>query len=229
MIEEVEAPGLLASTTCKGLFDCACPERPFDDREECLGVLQQRGEDMASVAGSAGLVYDGACVSRLATVRHEIGCDVVEDAPRCIACKPYVGDGAQGQPCDKLGVTVDLDTCAQGLRCVDRTCVPLCDAVPILGVGEPCRSGIEVFGTCEPGLHCDAETQRCEISPALGESCPDRTCAVEAWCDLAAEPDPTCAERLPSGEACFLDEACESGRCEEGRCSELVPSVCALD
>ena len=222
-----DAPRLLADEICRSLFECECSVNPYRDGERCQEVLEQRGTDADQVASQAGLTYDGACVSLLATTRRELGCGVEADEPACIPCRPFFGTGRAGEPCEKLGVTVDVDTCGQGLRCVDRICVELCPTEAVLSLAERCAAGIESLGRCEAGLHCDAGTERCTVSPLVGEPCPDRICTQDAWCDPAAAG--SCATRREAGEACVLGDSCVSGRCEDGRCAVSEASVCGLD
>lgn len=228
IVERPDAPSLLAEETCRSLFDCDCSPNPYRDRDTCRAVLEQRGIDADMIALAAELEYDGECVSLLATTRRDLGCEAPDDAPACVSCRPFFGTGAAGDACEKLGVTVDVDTCGQGLHCVDRVCVDLCSSIPIVGRGDPCTAGIETLGECEPGSHCDASTQRCAASPVVDEPCPDRICTSDAWCDLAAPDGPTCADRIEAGADCFADDTCESHRCEEGRCTNPTPSTCTL-
>jgi hypothetical protein len=227
VVEREEAARVLAEETCRLLFACDCSVNFYRDEDHCLDVVELRGNDADWVAEGAELAYDGACVSTLATIRRELGCDVAEDGFVCLPCRPFFGTAAAGEPCRKLGVTVDVDTCAQGLRCDGGICVELCPTAT-LGEGEPCAAGIESLGTCEPGLHCDAVTQACTVSPALGEPCPDRICTTDAWCDLTTPDGPTCTERREAGASCFLDASCESDRCENERCTAPEPTVCSL-
>jgi hypothetical protein len=226
-VERDEAPRLLAQETCRSLFACDCPVNPYRSQDQCHDVLELRGHDADMVADAAGLAYDGVCVSRLATTRRELGCDTMQDKP-CVPCRPFHGTSAAGEACERLGVTVDVDTCGPGLRCVDRICVELCPTEPILAAGERCAAGIEVLGECEPGLHCDSTTGACTVSPVVGEPCPDRICTHDAWCDPAARGERTCAELRAPGADCFENQSCTSGRCEDGRCTQPSPSVCDL-
>jgi hypothetical protein len=227
IVEREDAPRMLAEETCRSLFDCACPVNPYRTPEHCREVLELRGNDSDRVARLGELEYDGACVARQVTVRRDLACDFRDDEP-CIPCRPFFGTGAAGDPCEKLGVTVDVDTCGQGLRCEDGICVELCPRLPRLGGGEPCVAGLEVLGACERGLHCDAATERCVVSPVVGEPCPDGVCTQDAWCDRVVPGESVCAEPLEEGQACFSNESCGPGHCERGHCVEPTPSVCAL-
>lgn len=232
-ISEAEALPAIVDATCSTAFDCACPAVPWRDEDACRERVGQRTDDAAWVAEREGLRWDGVCVARWLDRLDRLGCvaEGVDDeriAACAGACKPWVGTIAEGEPCQRYGVTVDLDDCAQGLRCSDaKICEPLCVPAEPLPEGARCMAGIEVLGECDADLFCDATDGRCRVAADVGEPCDARPCAASAFCDLAQQPR-TCAPRWAEGEPCRTDEACESGLCLDGACSPIVPLACEL-
>lgn len=153
---------------------------------------------------------------------------------------------AASRTCERLLVVdmpcTDASECAYGLGCAGtpRTCKPL----PALGDdcpdrvcrddgtycapsgtceplgldGDPCTSS----AACSPFYRCDRTQQRCRHGAAVGEPCASslQCAAVGTYCDTDTG---TCAARKSQGEACDLDDECESASCL-GICSP--PVVC---
>ena len=232
-ITEADALPAIADATCSTAFDCACPVVQWPDEEACREAVALRTSDTSMVADQAGLRYDGVCVARRLERLERIACaaedvDDERDAACAEACKAYVGTIAEGETCQRFGVTVDLDDCAQGLRCSDaKICEPLCVPSEPLPEGARCMAGIEVLGECDADLFCDATDGRCRVASAVGEPCDVRPCAESAFCDLAQQPR-TCAPRSAAGAPCRADETCASGLCLAEICSPLVPLACTL-
>jgi hypothetical protein len=232
-ITEADAAIAIPQATCATAFDCACPRAPWPDPATCEQALGQRTDDTAMVAAEVGLRYDGVCVARRLQRIDRLGCEAedVDDerAAACAeACKAYVGTIEAGQTCQRFGVTVDLDDCAQGLHCSDdRTCVPLCEGVEPLAEGERCMAGIEILGECDAGLFCDPADGDCRVAASLGEPCDQRPCAADGFCDLAQQPR-TCVPRANAGERCSTHDACASGLCLDDACAPIVPIACEL-
>jgi hypothetical protein len=221
------------ASTCSVAFDCGCPDLPWPDEEACLELLALRIADTQTVAADAALRYDGVCVAQRLERSEAAACrtedvDDLRDAACAEACKAYVGTVEAGGTCQRFGITVDLDDCAQGLRCGDdKTCVPLCETAAPRPEGDRCMAGIEVLGPCEADLFCDAVDGRCRVAAAVGEPCNDRPCAGDAVCDLGQEPR-ICVPRRDTGEACTNGEQCVSGRCVEMACAPRVALACEL-
>src|SRR5690606_10184000 len=116
VIDQADAPTAVAAAVCSAEHDCGCPIPAWPDRETCVAAEIQRMEDAAAIAAEQNLLYDGECVGRRVQAHADAGCDrdfVLE--PCALSCKPYVGDAAEGEACQRLGITVSVDTCAQGL------------------------------------------------------------------------------------------------------------------
>ena len=221
-------------TTCSVAFECACPDLDWPDEETCLELVTLRTADTQMVAADAGLKYDGVCVARRRERLEAAACqteaDDLLDAACAEACKPYVGTVEEGDTCQRFGITVDLDDCAQGLRCDDdKTCVPLCEPTEPLAEGDRCMAGIEVLGQCETDLFCDVTDGRCRVAATVGEPCNERPCAGDAVCDLGLDPR-TCVPLRDAGEACTNGDQCQSGRCEEQEqvCGAEAAIACGL-
>jgi hypothetical protein len=232
-ITEADAVLAIMQATCSTAFDCACPLAPWPDEATCEQAVAQRTSDTAMVAAEAGLRYDGVCVARILDRIDRLGCraddvEVERDAACAEACKAYVGTIAAGETCQRFGVTVDLDDCAQGLYCSDdRICVPLCEPVEPLAEGDRCMAGIEVLGECDADLFCDPVDGRCRVAAAVGEPCDERPCAAVAMCDLAQQPR-TCVPRADAGQPCTTSDACASDLCLDDVCAPIVPLACEL-
>ena len=235
MVDEDDFGEFLAVETCRDAFDCGCPDLRWDSPTECLEQQRLRGDDTMFVATQNGLTYDAACTADIILRARSLECELqlpaeptpeqVEAATCPQPCKPYFGDKAQGERCTRLGITVAVDDCGQGLRCGDgRTCVPLCDDQAPLPAGEPCLAGLEELGTCEAGTRCSMSQGVCEALPRLGEPC-DGPCASGSWCDRSV-PAPVCIDTLAAGEPCVLAESCQSGTCEDDSCTEPAALVC---
>jgi hypothetical protein len=234
-VEETDFVQFLAVEACRDAFDCSCPDLRWDTPSDCREEQSQRRTDEMSIGQAAGLTYDGECVVEIILRARDLECEyrLGEDATdeqvtaaTCPEpCKPYYGDKARGEPCSRLGVTVSIDDCAQGLLCSDeRICEPLCSAQSPLAVGEACEAGAPEARPCTSGSYCNAQSLMCEVPPALGEACQDR-CADGSWCDRAPE-SPVCVSTLETGEACVLGEACSSGVCEDDVCAPPAAFVC---
>lgn len=163
-------------------------------------------------------------------------------------CRPFP---TSGEPC-ALG-TFGPFVCAEGLACRDRFCGPIpgegddCAVGDVrcaeglgcavegersvcrarVGDGEPCM----LDDTCEAGTFCDFSENRCRTYFASGEVC---RAGNECGPSGACVPDETattfrCTERPGVGEACFLDDSCETGLVcrspfDAGACA---PPLCA--
>lgn len=228
-IAEADAPALVAEAVCRAEHECGCRQPAWPDRDTCMEAEVQALEDAAAIAATHDLVYDGECVARRVDAYDDAACapEVPLD-PCALACKAYVGTVDVGAACERLGITVDVDTCAQGLRCEAGSCVPRCDPAPPLAEGAVCAKGIEPVGVCEPALYCAPDTQRCAPRPAAGDPCPDDACLTSSYCDRADPAAPVCRARVPEGDACLVDTQCESDHCDEGGCAPLAAAACSF-
>lgn len=220
---------VLLSSRCDIDLRCECPNTAFEDDEGCREARAVRIDDSIMVAEANELHYDGVCVGTLLELREAAGCtsalELEEPEERCLEpCKPFHGEVAEGEECNKLGITVDVDDCAQGLRCVAAVCVPLCDLKPALEEGEACRAGIVELGVCAPSLHCNEEGE-CARAADIGSACDEVPCMQTAFCDLTSTPA-SCAAKRDADEVCNAPGDCRSDTCADGRCAEVTPLAC---
>lgn len=228
-VEQEQVGEVLLASRCEIDLECKCPDLAFDDEPSCREARELRISDTIMVAEANELHYDGVCVAELLELREATACavglDIEEAEDRCLTpCKPFHGDVGDGDACEKLGITVDVDNCAQGLRCVDAVCVPLCDAVVPIAEGEVCRSGLVDVGDCEPSHYCD-EDGRCAPATDIGSACDEVPCVQTAFCERTSMP-PTCAAKLDGDEPCTAGTDCRSDTCADGRCVEVIPLAC---
>lgn len=223
----------VAAAVCSAEHDCDCLAPAWPDRETCVDSEILRLQDSAVIASDHDLSYDGACVGLRVKAYADAGCDRdVALEPCALSCKPYVGEAAEGEPCERLGITVAVDTCAQGLRCEGGVCVPSCALAHPLEEGAPCAAGIESLGECTPTHYCTPDTERCAPRPRVGESCPDAVCEADAWCDRssadAGSNAGVCVARRAAGAACTVDTQCQSDRCVDDACTAVPASACSF-
>jgi hypothetical protein len=229
VVEEAEAGPRLAEATCRAQHDCACPSPTWPDRATCLEQETQRADDAQAIAAREGLQYDGACAAALIARYDEADCDAAAPGvavDTCPPCRRYVGTGQMGEACERLAITIDLDTCGQGLRCEEARCVPACDPPPVLVLGDRCRAGIEDLGGCEPGTYCGIESDQCEAAPVAGEPCPETVCDATAVCDRSIPDAFVCVARGAEEDSCSFDAQCLSAQCVGTRCTALAATAC---
>ncbi len=219
----------VVDSECEPVFACGCPQPQWPDLEACVELQTLRAQDTIVVAERNGLRYDGACGGELLQRRASLSCeDTVATAafPACpLDCKPFVGDRGLSERCSVLGVTVDVDDCAQGLHCVDRRCVPLCLEVEPLAESQRCRAGIVELGRCDEGLYCDEQEGRCAVAAVRGEACDERPCDARSWCSVGRSK--ICQPPREVEASCFADEECD-GSCLEGRCVPPAARSCTF-
>lgn len=229
VIDAADAPMAVAAAVCSAEHGCDCPAPAWPDEETCVAAEIQALEDAAAIAADHALAYDGECVARRVQAYDAFACEPeVAIEPCALSCKAYVGGAAQGEACERLGITVAVDTCAQGLSCEAGVCVPSCEHEPPLPQGAACAAGIEPLGECEPELYCTPDTRRCAPRPVAGQPCPHDACAASSWCDRSAADGPTCVAQSSAGAACSVDTQCESERCIEGTCAALPAAACSF-
>ncbi|HEX6767091.1 MAG TPA: hypothetical protein VF103_16455, partial [Polyangiaceae bacterium] len=161
----------------------------------------------------------------------------------CALAKLYRPTLAAGEPCKDSVECLPIDgvpaLCTNvGPSLEDSRCAPNPHPFPTRhGVlGDPCSAsctgnapsscsggpapagGIDTACYVSEGFSCDFVTQRCIALAALGESCTDRGCGGQTYCDGGV-----CAAKKPDGAACGAYEACEHGRCSEGVC--VLPTL----
>jgi hypothetical protein len=229
VVHEADAPQAVAAAVCSAEHDCACPAPAWPDRPTCVAAEVQALEDSSVIAAEHGLRYDGECVARRVQAYADAGCDRdVELEPCALACKPYVGDAERGEACERLGITVDVDTCAQGLACSAGVCMPSCEMQAPLPEGATCAAGIESLGECERTHYCASDTRQCVPRPEAGDACPDDACVDSAYCDRSDPDGPRCTARRAAGAACSVDVQCQSERCVMDECAAPAASACSF-
>jgi hypothetical protein len=227
VLDPAQAPAAIAEAICRAQHECPCQDPPWPDAMTCREQERQRLEDTAAVATETGLLYDAACGAAILAAYDEAGCEADPTVDACASqCRLWVGAGELGDPCEPLGITVDLDTCGPDLRCVQDACVARCEVPTPLGEGQRCRAGIEPLGECDEGLYCPVEGSECVPAPGDGAPCPDNVCAESAWCDRSQGTDFVCRARGAPGQACATDIGCLSRRCVGGECTELPAAAC---
>ncbi|MEZ4265909.1 MAG: hypothetical protein R3F39_05985 [Myxococcota bacterium] len=152
------------------------------------------------------------------------GCALAEGGPFvCDTGLACVGGTCGPPPTDGQGCAVGVIRCADGLGC--KVASPEAICAPRVGAGQPCQ----LDDTCEDGLFCDFNTNKCRAFYSPGAPCANgNECGPAGSC----VPDDTlkfrCVAQPGEGDACFLDE-CEGGlSCESpydsGTCA---PALCA--
>lgn len=195
---------------CLQKYECGCENTP--SLEACVDELGSAVQGLQLSALEEGLHLDCACVemglaawaARDCRPQHEFAAG--ELFP-CDECRRWVGDAVEGEPCaEELSL---FDTCAQGLRCHQGTCVPSCEAVS----GGSC-------GGCNLGFGCDEATGTCVPFGREGDPCGQR-CDVGFFCDQATQ---TCTLGAAGGSSCEV--RCRSDCDNEGVCEEPEAVVC---
>lgn len=201
------------------LGSVSCDEQVFDLDGGCNQMwegLAEANEPCAPGIGSFVCSAATACVI---------------DLDFCGTCTPAVDVGA-----DCSGP----ETCVEGARCVNGTCVER--GLP----GEACSEGAPcvVGATCEAGTcvgpeivtvgdACD-QARRCPYT----STCLDGSCVRDALiggdctttaCASGRCVDGTCRAFVPVGEACTAPDQCVSGVCDGGRCAAPVSSCLLAD
>lgn len=256
-VPETQMASTLAAEYCIATVECDCAERSHEDVPSCRHGENMSWEDVRERAQALDLAYDGACLGQLVAGLRALGCGHDTAGYETLlgrgGCAVYFGDGEIGDPCETVGGGVS--SCAQGLACWEGTCKDPC-AAPATERPRPFNFG------CAPGEL--ARYDDCRPPTKLGEECVAGDCEPGAYCQqLPPPPDcdfecssSVCASRVPLGDPCDLDDACETGfcatstgtcvdppltgdpcvdgrcadhrSCDDGVCGDPEPAICAL-
>ena len=125
---------------------------------------------------------------------------------------------------DEEGIAECIRVFEEGSGCVtDEEWMACPDFTePTAPEGTPCGDEVR----CAPGLYCDRATS-CACAPlaAAGESCADRPCVFEAYCDFSTR---VCRSSEP-GSPCESSFDCRENYCVDGVCSEEPPPIAPGD
>ena len=195
------APGLqsFASQTsiamCEKLFEC-CSEQEINEK---LGDDISSAEECADRNTAISLVFGlGYLNESVEAGRIEVDSEVIS------VCTQSISDVS----CDRITNTTSLESysgCSDVLN-------------PTISEGGECEFDEECLtGFCkQPDGGGPGE---CATVPAEGEPCPDLRCERDSYCSSFTE---MCEPKLPAGESCEDDFACQSDNCAEGDGGNLV-------
>ncbi len=195
----------LLSAQCEQMETCRCAGS--QDASACE-VRHETWDDRIAYGRSLGLIYDPQCVSQIEARVQSQGCGEANTAQSDLCgefCAVFHGNVALGEDCK--GHDAVVSDCAQGMTCLDGTCVQPCDALGGLPEGALCRDDVGgQFDDCAPSLRCNSVSNRCAVLPMPGDACPSGECTADAWCNNQTGR----CEALPGeGEACG-DSDCDS-------------------
>lgn len=229
-----DAAGIWADSVCGEKEACECEGH---DPEACRTRERDDFTRVQEAAEAAGLTFDPDCVAHHVEDRDTPDCageERVEGRPACEQqrCQLFHGTAQFGERCEDLVLPIFAEmglpsfvasTCAQGLRCTFERCWDFCISEdPRAGGGEECRDGIPT-AYCEDDLFCNEDDPgTCEPSAGPMESCRERPCDHDHYCD----PAYVCKPRPGVGSSCTGNE-CELGlTCRGGTCEPVDTSLC---
>jgi hypothetical protein len=184
---------------CDENYDCEPLERCDDETNHCVSLLADGEVCSVDLDCLSGVCQAGTCQKPSGegeACSDALWCDAYL---KCVAGSCRAPGGA-GSPCDSS------DDCRYSFACKGGTCIKT--GVSDIAVGEPCR-----YLGCVQGAYCDFIEGVCK-SDAVGEPC-SYSCGRQRACF-----DGKCANKLPVGAECSVDEACESSNCSAGSCVE---------
>ncbi len=220
-----------AAAGCSG--DAECGAGSFCDASVCQpapGLDQPCGNGVACAVGLAcafsgkggpgSNADEGLCRP---LPRSGEGCALGEGGPFVCAAGLACANGTCGPPpTDGQGCAVGAIRCADGLGC--KVAGPESICAPRVGVGGPCQ----LDDTCQDGLFCDFNTNKCRAFYGLEAACANgNECGPAGSCVPDEALRFRCVAQPGEGDACFLDD-CEGGlSCkspyDSGTCA---PSIC---
>lgn len=209
----------IATQRCAAMQACSCfaPEDRWADPEVCEADIRDSLQLRAELALGSGLHVDPACWAM--QLDQLAGDDCAPAGPQeqlavevAAFCPLFVGDGQQGDACERLEAGLSFDsTCAAGLVCDDGACA----AMPTLG--DPC---IATLPMCALDATCVNGT--CSARGGIGDACDDWTCDVALRCG----DDEVCEPRTGPGGSCEYSFECSSGRCRDAQCEPQAAALC---
>ncbi|MCA9537550.1 MAG: hypothetical protein KC620_01605 [Myxococcales bacterium] len=196
--------------------DCAHPpgQRARCVNNVCTGAVVEAGAALGMPCGE--LEGDPR---RLVTCARGLWCNTSTDPGVCAT--PI----AAGQPCE-----ADSAVCAPGTACFNDTCL----AVTVRNqANQPCD--LQRIEVCNPMLRLLCVDGQCVNAGAgrIGDACQGEifgvSCQGELYCDRDTG---RCTAKRANGEACELDDECQSDQCDflDGQeiCAEDNSEVCVV-
>lgn len=200
----------LLDALCEQADTCRCAGT--QDMNACE-VRRSTWDERLAEGRRLGLVFDAACLETIQARVQTHGCldATTEDGHLCENfCAVFHGTVERGEDCE--GHDALTSTCAQGLTCLDGTCVEPCDRLGGLAEGAPCLDDDgNTFDDCAENLICDVELRRCAALPDVGSPCVNGECGRDAWCDWETG---VCRDAAGVGESCQNAECVDSAFCD---------------
>jgi hypothetical protein len=143
----------------------------------------------------------------------------------------------EGEPCDPG----ESNKCDTGLVCVPANDLQSAACAKPKALGESCTKTFECGGLFSLNA-CDATSKKCAPRPSTGACVapiPSLGCnMLDAWCDVSAQPQPTCKPFKAANATCNDDVECGSftgsawcdqpnGPSMPGTCKSQQTTVCA--
>ncbi len=124
----------------------------------------------------------------------------------------FTGRMGKNGPCLSAIECAEAAVCGFDPTCVDMCCVGACRVLPTVPkLGEPCTNSCEGDSFCAFDPNTGTPTV-CTASPALGQPCPQFSCAGGSSCEFTGGDTPVCVGVKPVGAACGGD----GGNCDVG-------------
>ncbi|MCE9579370.1 MAG: hypothetical protein K8W52_39975 [Deltaproteobacteria bacterium] len=191
----------------------------------CAGTCAPSFTGTVPAPGAIGATCAGSGTS--ACVAGAFCAVAADGSAQCVALRPAGATCGSSEEC-ALGLWCagSPATCQvpprRGDACGDHGCdhYDWCDAAT-----DTCRAPLLSGDACDPeddhcadaALRCGPTSHVCEKPPTIGQACPDRRCAPDAYCDASSI---TCVALKADGVGCASDAECDGEICTDaGTCS----------